>query len=205
MKKFAITGISALVVMWLFGLLTPGADMINTALPSHLQQPGGLFGIGGSEQALQVEGAPDLYEEHRYLAELEAVHDGDTVTVIYGGQPIRVRLLGIDAPELDQLRGEDSRRYLKALTDNTVYIEPAGHDQFGRMLATLWGSTAHDTSINEYMVWGGMAYAFMTEDFSLLEAEAEALIAQRGVWGDENPVHPADWRAAQRISALAKQ
>ena len=205
MKRLVLTGIAALVVMWLFGLLTPGADAINTALPAHWQQPGGLFGIGGSEQALAVEGAPDLYEDHRYLVDLESVHDGDTVRVVYEGQSIRVRLMGIDAPELEQPRGEDSRDYLKALTASTVYIEPAGHDQYGRMLATLWGSATHETSVNEYMVWGGMAYAFMTEDYELKEAQADAMIAQRGVWCDENPVHPADWRSANRMKALAHQ
>lgn len=204
MRRITLIGMAAMIGLWLFGLLTPGADAINTALPTQLQQPGGLFGIGGSEQVLEVEGLPDLYEAHRYLATLEAIHDGDTVRVIYGGKSMRVRLLGIDAPELDQPRGDDSRRYLQALTeDDTVYIEPAGYDRFGRMLAVLWASHRSKASVNEHMVWGGMAYAFMTEDATLLEAQAEAMVALRGVWGDENSVHPADWRAAQRTSAAA--
>lgn len=205
MKRFTLIGMALMAGLWLFGLLTPGADAVNTALPSQLQQPGGLFGIGGSDQVLEVKGQPALYEDHRYLVDLETIHDGDTVRVIYGGKSMRIRLLGIDAPELDQPRGDDSRRYLDSLTDDdTVYIEPAGYDRFGRMLAVLWASHRSKASVNEHMVWGGMAYTFMTEDATLLNAQADAMVAQRGVWGDEKPVQPADWRAAQRLNAAAE-
>jgi len=203
-KRITLIGMAVMIGLWLFGLLTPGADAINTALPSQLQRPGGLFGIGGSEQVLEVEGQPALYEDHRYLVELESIHDGDSVRVTYGKESIRIRLLGIDAPEIDQPRGDDSLRHLAALTDDTVYIEPAGYDGFGRMLAVLWASHRSRASVNEHMVWGGMAYAFLTEDAALLEAQAEAMIAQRGVWGDENSVHPADWRAARRLNAASR-
>ena len=41
------------------------------------------------------------------------VSDGDTILIQSGSQKIRVRMYGIDAPELKQKYGEESKKYLE--------------------------------------------------------------------------------------------
>ncbi|WP_315107697.1 thermonuclease family protein [uncultured Campylobacter sp.] len=41
-----------------------------------------------------------------------SIHDGDMITVLQGKQQIKVRLFGIDAPELKQPYGKKSKQFL---------------------------------------------------------------------------------------------
>jgi endonuclease YncB( thermonuclease family) len=72
--------------------------------------------------------------------------DGDTIRC--ANLPVRVRLLGIDAPELPgHCRpgrqctpgdGAASTRALAALlARGAVWVQPAGHDHYGRILARV--------------------------------------------------------------------
>ena len=199
MKRIFIGMLATLTILWLFGLLTPTADKVNDALPPWMYHPGGLFGIGGSDSVLEVDKLPDMYENHRYPVKVISVHDGDTLNVEYANsEPIKVRLAGIDAPELAQPRGDESLHYLNALVAEVIYIEPVGYDKYDRLLAVLWGSPDSDESINRHMVWGGMAYRYMTNDESLSDAESNAMIAGRGVWQDDDAMRPSDWRVTVR-------
>jgi len=44
-----------------------------------------------------------------------SVHDGDTLRVVRGDEELKVRLCGIDAPEIRQPLGIESRDYLRSL------------------------------------------------------------------------------------------
>ncbi len=77
-----------------------------------------------------------------FAAELEGivtdVHDGDTITLVNWQHTYRIRLTDIDAPELAQLFGKDSRAplfHMCALKRATA--ETAGEDRFGRTLARV--------------------------------------------------------------------
>lgn len=62
--------------------------------------------------------------------------DGDTL-VLEGGE--RIRLLGIDAPELRQPGGAAARAFLVALAEGKIVrIERRGHDRYARTLAHLY-------------------------------------------------------------------
>lgn len=74
------------------------------------------------------------------------VADGDTVDVSRDGVRTRVRLLGIDAPEIghdgvpDQCLAAQARDALTALlpAGALVRLDAVGHDRYGRLLAALW-------------------------------------------------------------------
>lgn len=190
-----------LLTMWGLGLLGPSADILNNAMPQQLYHPAGLFGIGigGSDKMVEVDEMPDMYAEHRHLAEVVSIHDGDTITVKYGEEEkLRIRLVGIDSPELKQPGGDEARTFLNHLLGYFVYIEPVGTDEYGRLLAHLWSSPAADTSLNHHMVAQGWAYVYMSDDVLLALAEAHAQIDNLGVWNDPDAIPPYEWRQIQR-------
>ena len=46
---------------------------------------------------------------------VEKVSDGDSFVAKYNGKKIRVRMYGVDAPELKQKHGKESKEYLENL------------------------------------------------------------------------------------------
>ena len=142
-----------------------------------------------------------LYQpgQHDHLARILAVSDGDTVTALLDGQRVKIRLWGIDAPESAQEHGLDSKAALAELVmDKDVAVEDRGGDKYGRRLAVL--RVAGD-SVNVRMVQLGWAWWYRRYAPRAGEFEAAELVAREarvGVWGDEEPVAPWDFRRRER-------
>lgn len=128
-----------------------------------------------------------------------SVHDGDTVMCIDDDKAQhKVRLFGIDAPEIGQAFGTKSRDKLAALAKGrTVEVEVQGEDRYGRTLARL---EADGEDVNREMVKAGLAwhYARYSDDATLAAAQRDARAAKRGLWADKKPVPPWEWRATER-------
>src|SRR5207302_4566860 len=75
-------------------------------------------------------------------AQVLSVHDGDTITVQLADRKEKVRLIGIDAPEIDQAPwGIQARDALRGLLDGkTVRLETdiTVRDQYRRLLAYVY-------------------------------------------------------------------
>jgi endonuclease YncB( thermonuclease family) len=99
------------------------------------------------------------------LAKVERVSDGETITAFTSDQTkLRIRLLGIDAPEAPQGKkpgqpfGEESRQYLSRLIGGrTVRVHTYGQDGSGRILAVIF---LGPVNVNLEMVQQGMAEMF---------------------------------------------
>jgi len=62
------------------------------------------------------------------------VIDGDTIV----SDRVRIRLSGIDAPEMSQQGGSRARTYLiRLIAGGAVRIEPIGTDRYGRTVARV--------------------------------------------------------------------
>lgn len=86
------------------------------------------------------------------LHTVSKVKDGDTV-IIDNNQT--VRLVGIEAPELDFCGGQESRTYLENLIEGQkVTLTTFGVDKYARTLALL---TYYDLNINKAMLSSGWA------------------------------------------------
>lgn len=123
------------------------------------------------------------------------VHDGDTITVYSGtGPQLKVRLLGIDAPELKQAFGNVAKQSLSEMVfGRTVELRGQNKDRYGRTLATV---VVEGMDVNLAMVRSGLAwhYKAYSKDSALAGAEQEARTGKRGLWSDAAPVAPWDFR-----------
>ncbi|WP_217913177.1 thermonuclease family protein [Miltoncostaea marina] len=132
-------------------------------------------------------------------ARVVRVVDGDTLIARLGGEDVRVRLLGVDAPESVtpgrpvECHGVRAGARLRALLPAGARVELAvdpsqgREDRFGRLLAEVTPAGALTTA-NEALVAGGDARAFRGDGRArllprLLAAERRARAAGRGLWG----------------------
>ena len=125
------------------------------------------------------------------------IHDGDTITVLSpGGARIKIRLDGIDAPELDQSFGPQAKQALSGMVfGRIIALQISGTDRYKRMLATAY---VDKSNVNLSLVFYGFAwhYAEYSKDRSLANAQVRAQTAQSGLWQETNPTSPWEWRTA---------
>jgi micrococcal nuclease len=143
-------------------------------------------------------------------AHVTKVIDGDTIDIrTNDGTVTRVRLLGIDAPEMDDATtnrpahwAERATNYMKARASDkqiTLRLEPIQtRDRYGRLLAYVYLSDTDCLNID--LVRDGQAYADRRFRHSYRpqyeQAENEARKKQRGLWKDVTEEAMPAWRRA---------
>ena len=129
------------------------------------------------------------------------VVDGDTIDVIDQGKVRhRLRLAQIDAPEKKQPFGQKSKELLSLLTyQKSCEIDVIDTDRYGREVAQV---ACDGVDVNIEQVRAGMAWAYVkyVRDAQYLEAEKAARSIRTGLWADQNPIAPWEWRASRRLS-----
>ncbi|MGE0768268.1 MAG: thermonuclease family protein [Hyphomicrobiaceae bacterium] len=119
------------------------------------------------------------------IGEAQAI-DGDTLLV--GG--VRVRLEGIDAPEIDQVCTDAAgrewrcgaaalRSLARFVAGRSVHCEERGLDKYHRLLGIC---RVGAVDINAELVRQGLAWAFVRYSRTYVDAEAEAKRARVGIW-----------------------
>ena len=86
--------------------------------------------------------------------------DGDTVSVVIrkGGTPLKVRLYDIDAPQMDQEYGKESKDALTTrVLGKVIFVDIVGVDKFGRQVGILYNGSQRQ-SFNKELVELGLAY-----------------------------------------------
>ncbi|EDM72507.1 nuclease (SNase-like) protein [Roseobacter sp. AzwK-3b] len=135
------------------------------------------------------------------LMGIASVIDGDTIDVM----GTRIRLHGIDAPEIGQLCavnsakykcGQRSTFYLEQLLGRSVVTcETLDTDRYGRTIATC---SVNGSDIGASMVASGWALAYRRYDDVYVPHETDAKNAGRGIWQGEF-IEPALWRSGERL------
>jgi endonuclease YncB( thermonuclease family) len=134
------------------------------------------------------------------LGTVIAVHDGDTITLQSESGQKKIRLAGIDAPELNQPYGVESRVALRdVVLDRQVQVETSKTDKYDRVVGRV---ILDGQDINLKQVQSGMAWAYREylkelsklDKALYLEAEVQSKAAAAGIWNDSNPVEPWIWR-----------
>ena len=119
-----------------------------------------------------------------YLATCVRVIDGDTLTVADENQNLhRIRIVGMDAPELAQPYGRAAKAALSELVlHKEVHVVPAGVDKYNRELAVLRiDSVVGQIDVAEMMISNGHAFSYGGQHYKAQEYAAERHL---GVWSD---------------------
>jgi len=133
------------------------------------------------------------------------VFDGDTVRVEGFGLQFKIRLVGIDTPELGK-KGQHyqpySRRAKQELTrlihEKTVSLKQYGTGGYNRVLAEIFMGA---TNVNLEMIRSGLAEVYRGKMPKMLnanlyfQAEKQAKHSLKGMWAQETAyISPKQWR-----------
>jgi len=125
--------------------------------------------------------------------------DGDSITLVgTDGLEISVRLRGIDAPELGQPYGFESKQALQTLLKpGTVALSQPEKGKYGRYVADVY---LGDAWVNQMMVSEGHAWCDQVTSFNrtLYSAEQQAKAQGKGLWASPEPYPPWIWRAERK-------
>lgn len=131
------------------------------------------------------------------------VHDGDTIRVRQGQLVERVRFACIDAPELAQPLGKESRDYLKSLiiqNGSRVTLKIVDTDRYGRKVAEVFAGSKF---LQAEQAKGGMAYVYdrylnnCPDAAAVKQAQDLAQSSRIGVWSGSYQ-KPWDYRKTKR-------
>ncbi len=140
-----------------------------------------------------------------FAGKVVGVHDGDTFTILHEGKAEKVRVNGIDCPELGQPFGKNAKQYASGLIfGRVVTVTVFGRDRYGRTIGDAL--LADGRCLSKELVRAGLAWQYRqySKDKDLAALEAEARFSRRGLWADARPVAPWDWRKAAREKSAAR-
>ena len=164
--------------------------------------PLGLSACGGGDGAIF---APPTAATHcgvqvgtkRLTGSVMSVEDGDSLTVAH--EPIR--LASIDAPELDQAYGQQSRTHLAAMVlGQTVTVTYTEKDRYNRVVGTVFKSDCTNVNLNaveQGAAWYYEAYRCEIDSrqrTALATAQASAKATALGLWATPPAVAPWIYR-----------
>lgn len=133
------------------------------------------------------------------------VTDGDTLKVLVNKDTVKVRLEGIDAPEAGQSYGKKAKEALAELTaGKTVTVKKTGTDRYERTLGIV---IVGEVDANAKLIEDGWAWHFKkyNDEERLAKLEDAARKAKRGLWADEKPLAPWDYRTRQKTTEIAPE
>jgi len=140
-----------------------------------------------------------------YEVVANSIHDGDTLRVRSSdGQILKIRFACVDAPELKQPLGQESRNYLRSMINEAggkVKVQIVDTDRYGRSVAELWTKSG---LLQSRMAAAGMAFAY--DQYSkncphwdaVKSSEKAAMEFKLGVWRSPNFERPWDYRKSNR-------
>ena len=174
-----IRGLCAIKLIVLAGLVWSLAAFTDLALARSLVRPGVVTRVVDGD-TVWVKVAPGV----------DSVNSAKGAS---GGETLKVRIVGIDAPEICQLGGPESRDALRGhvLGQHVTLTSPSArsHDDYGRVLATL---DKQGEDVGRWMVRRGQAwsYGYRRHPGPYAVEQAQAQAAGAGLFaraGAENP------------------
>ena len=134
-----------------------------------------------------------------FAGKVVAVADGDSLTVLADRGQVKIHLAEIDAPELKQPFGQQSRQSLADLCfGKDALVRDTGRNRDGRTIGRVdcAGTDASAEQVRRGMAWVYRRYAESTSPLYFLEDAAQR--SHEGLWADKSQVAPWIWRRDQK-------
>lgn len=129
-----------------------------------------------------------------------AIKDGDTVIVLDTlSHQTTLRLAEVDCPEKNQPFGTKSKQF----TSDQIYLKTIKYivtdtDRYGRSIAMIYYDTDNKYLSAEIIKAGmGWHYKRYSTSKELATFEDNAKRNKIGLWVDNNPINPSEWRKKQ--------
>ena len=128
------------------------------------------------------------------------ITDGDTFKLLVQDSILhRIRVANIDCPEKKQPFSAKAKQFTSdAIFGKIVKVNVLSTDRYGRFI----GVTAYNDSLilNLDLLKNGLAWHFVrySNDMTLEELELTARKKKIGLWQEESPIPPWEWRANKR-------
>ena len=131
------------------------------------------------------------------------VNSGDVITIFNLNRPVRVKLLGVDAPEMNQAFGDVAKSHLAELVhEKSVLVEYFGIAGDGSLTGRV---LLENFDIGAQMIRDGAAWFDPNNVTHLSPADREiyqqseqaARSEHRGLWQGENPIAPWEFVKAE--------
>ncbi|TVU21679.1 hypothetical protein EJB05_31331, partial [Eragrostis curvula] len=114
----------------------------------------------------------------------------------------RIRLSGIDAPEISMPYGKEAKEELVRLVQGkSLKISVYYSDRYGRLVGDV---DCNGVFVQEHMLKKGFAWHYTAYDqrMELNKWENQAKMSQTGLWASAKPEKPWEWREQKRIRTV---
>lgn len=143
------------------------------------------------------------FAESAFYATVTKISDGDTLHVTTGTDLIKIRVYGIDCPEIEQPQGQEAKAFVLGLLPlgASARLLPVDVDRYGRTVAIVYlpdSSTLEDALIQAGYAWVYGRYCTRPECGAWSDKEDAARRDGVGLWGAPGPVPPWEWRRGAR-------
>ena len=129
------------------------------------------------------------------------VADGDTISVLRNGEVVRIRVEGIDCPELGAAFSAKAKKFTSVLVyDKSVEVQSEKTDRYGRLVARVF---VNGQDLSLALIQAGLAWHYkqFSSDPVLAQAELTAQAAEIGIWSLDNPIPPWEARAKGGVAS----
>jgi endonuclease YncB( thermonuclease family) len=131
-----------------------------------------------------------------YTDKVVGIKDGDTVVVIDSlNNQTTLRLTEVDCPEKSQAFGTKAKQF----TSDQIYLKQIKYfvidiDRYGRSIAKIYYDK--NKYLSEEIIKNGFGWQYKQYSTSILltKLEEEARKNKMGLWIEQNPIYPSEWR-----------
>jgi endonuclease YncB( thermonuclease family) len=133
-----------------------------------------------------------------FSAKVIAIKDGDTIEVLYLGKLQKIRLAHIDCPEIGKQQpfGRAAKQFTADLCFGQIVnvVNENKFDRYKRLIAVV--ENQNGNNVNKALVAAGLAwhYTAYSTDQAYTRLQAAAKAERLGLWAEESPTPPWQWR-----------
>ncbi len=143
---------------------------------------------------------PAVLSDDLIAVRVVGVADGDNIIVLTASNKrIIIKLGGIDCPEIGQAFAQEALQFTSdQCLGKTVKYRIFGIDIYNRIIATVYLEDGRELNLEIIKAGFAWHYKRYSDRQDYAEAEKQARNAGIGLWADESPTPPWEWRKQKR-------